>query len=332
MTIGAVALLTYLAARLAVASSAVPQSRDFGCTEWHQCREMALAAADRGEYETFHDLAWRTVQTGPPKDPALMYLLARAQALSGRPHDALIMIQRLAEIGVTYDADTNEDLAGTRRLPGWPEVAGQIQAVRNRVAAPAVTASAVATPTATATAGSLPSVREDPRPPAARVAPAAAAGVRFSSQPFPISGLAYDSISSRFVLADRTGRRLVVVDEHSKQAMDLVRAESTGFFDIAALEIDAKRGDLWVASTGATDGAGTLHRIQLLSGRSLRAFRIAPGLESVNLVDLAVGANATVVVLDAKAPQLFVLRPGATALDPGVKIAVRDATSVAVGA
>ena len=59
MTIGAVALLAYVAARLAAASSANPQSRDFGCTEWHQCRELALAAADRGEYETFHDLAWR---------------------------------------------------------------------------------------------------------------------------------------------------------------------------------------------------------------------------------------------------------------------------------
>src|SRR5580765_8278178 len=221
----ALLILSVARAEAAVPDASQSSARASECNDWHACRQSALEAAERHDYEAFHDLAWRTVQTGPPKDPALMYLLARAQALSGRPHDALIMIQRLAEIGVTYDADTNEDLAGTRRLPGWPEVAGQNQAGRNRVAAPAVTASAVATPTATATAGSLPSVREDPRPPAARVAPAAAAGVRFSSQPFPISGLAYDSISSRFVLADRTGRRLVVVDEHSKQAMDLVRAE-----------------------------------------------------------------------------------------------------------
>ena len=76
---------------LAAALPAVVQSaRDFGCTEWHHCRQLALAAADRGDYETFHDLAWRAVQTGPPRDPALMYLLARAQAVSGRPHDALI--------------------------------------------------------------------------------------------------------------------------------------------------------------------------------------------------------------------------------------------------
>src|SRR6266576_1593709 len=51
---------------------ALQSPRDGGCTEWHDCRQLALAAADRGEYEIFHDLAWRTVQTGPPKDPALM--------------------------------------------------------------------------------------------------------------------------------------------------------------------------------------------------------------------------------------------------------------------
>src|SRR6266849_8136871 len=95
------ALLVPLTGRLEAGSPAVFQSpRDGGCTEWRDCRQLALAAADRGEYETFHDLAWRAVQTGPPKDPALMLLLARAQALSGRPHDALVMIQRLAEMGV----------------------------------------------------------------------------------------------------------------------------------------------------------------------------------------------------------------------------------------
>jgi len=112
--------------------------------------------------------------------------------------------------------------------------------------------------------------------------------------------------------------------------MDLVRAESAGFLDIAALEIDPKRGDLWVASTGGTDGTGMLHRIQLLSGRSLRAFPVAPATESVNLVDLSVATNGTVVVLDSKGTQLFVLRPGGSALEPGVKVGVQEATSVAV--
>src|SRR5436190_11941572 len=131
-------LLASLAGRLAAVSPAVFQSaRDFGCTEWRDCRQMALAAADRGDYETFHDLAWRAVQTGPPNDPALMYLLARAQALSGRPHDALIMLERLAEMGVPSDAATNEDFSRTRQLPGWPEVAARIDRVVHPGTSPA---------------------------------------------------------------------------------------------------------------------------------------------------------------------------------------------------
>ena len=118
----AVLVLVSMAGRSVAGSPAVFQPpRDVGCTEWRDCREMALAAADRGEYETFHDLAWRTVQTGPPKDPALMYLLARAQALSGRPHDALVMLRRLAEMGVPSDGGHQRRLqphAAAARMAG----------------------------------------------------------------------------------------------------------------------------------------------------------------------------------------------------------------------
>src|SRR5579864_1139772 len=100
------------------------------CREWRECQRLALDAADRRDYEAFHDLAWRAVQTGPSKDPALMYLLARAQCLSGRPHDALIMLQRLAEMGVASDADTSDDFQRTRALPGWTDVATLIERVR----------------------------------------------------------------------------------------------------------------------------------------------------------------------------------------------------------
>src|SRR3954464_12060931 len=110
MTVAVMTLLIALSGTAFSEQQATPQPpRDFGCTEWRACRELALAAADRGDYETFHDLAWRAVQTGPPKDPALMYLLARAQALSGRPHDALVMLERLAEMRVPSDAATNDD-------------------------------------------------------------------------------------------------------------------------------------------------------------------------------------------------------------------------------
>ena len=54
-----------------------------------------------------------------------MHLLARAQSLSGRPHDALVMLLRLAEGGIETDAATSEDFAAVRRLPQWAEHAAR---------------------------------------------------------------------------------------------------------------------------------------------------------------------------------------------------------------
>ena len=146
-----------------------------------------------------------------------------------------------------------------------------------------------------------------------------------------MSGLAYDAISRRFVLGDRLGRKLIVVDEISNQTVDLVRADSAGFLEISAVEIDAKRGDLWVASATAAGGAGTLHRLQLISGRPLKAFQVGAELEPVKLVDLAVGPAGAVLVLDALTPQLLVLRSGGTALERIARIDLQEPVSVAAG-
>src|ERR1043165_7487581 len=98
------------------------------CADLAGCRADAEAAAARGDYETFHDLAWRTIQKGKPNDPALMFLLARAQSLSGRPDDAIVMLERLAEMGVHTDAATNPDFARVRQLARWSEVATKLGA------------------------------------------------------------------------------------------------------------------------------------------------------------------------------------------------------------
>jgi hypothetical protein len=292
-----------------LATAGVIQSRrDVGCAAWHDCHRLALAAAERGEYESFHDLAWRAVQTGPPKDPALMYLLARAQSLSGRPHDALIMLQRLAEMGVTSDAATNDDFMRVRQLPGWPDLEARIAAAaRGHELASVAGRPAAVTPSLVAEA------------------------VRFSTPRFAVAGLAYDAVSHRFLLGDRLGRKLIAVAEGTNHTVDLVRADSAGFDQISAIEIDAKRGDLWVASAATAGAGGTLHRLQLVSGRPLRSFRVAADLESVALVDLAVSPAGAVLVLDSASRQLFALRTGGTSLERVTRIDAEEPASVAAG-
>jgi hypothetical protein len=307
-------LLASLSGRLAASPTVFQSARDFGCTEWRDCRQLALAAADRGDYEAFHDLAWRAVQTGPPKDPALMYLLARAQALSGRPHDALIMLQRLAEMGVPSDAATNNDFVRTRQLPGWPEVAAGIERLSHPDSPPLTPSAAVSS--------SAPSSTPSPVP--------IPEGSRFSTERFTLGGVAYDAVSRRFLFGDRFGRKLIVAGEGTDHAVDFVRADSAGFRDIVAIEIDGRRGDLWVISAAPADGAGTLHKLQLVSGRSLKSFPIAADLEPVTLVDLAVTPAGAVLVLDSAGPQLLVLSPGRTAVERVVKVDAVEPRSLAV--
>jgi hypothetical protein len=299
------------------------------CSEWRQCRQLALEAAERHAYETFHDLAWRTMQTGNARDPDLMYLLARAQSLSGRPHDALVMLQRLVSMGVATDASTNEDFSRVRVLEGWAELEAKMERLRPGAAPAAAPAVAVETrpapPAAAADAAPAASTLRQP----ASVPVAVAEALRFSTTPFAVAGVAYDAVSHRFLLGDRLGRKLIVIGEGSNHSSDLVHGDSAGFRDISAIEIDGRRGDLWVATAGADGAGGALHRLQLVSGRPLKAFPVNASLDAVALADLAVTPNGTVLVLDSAAPQLLALRPGGTALETAVRFDTSRPVSIA---
>ena len=42
------------------------------CADAQTCRRLALEAAERKDFDAFHDLAWRALSAGPMTDPALM--------------------------------------------------------------------------------------------------------------------------------------------------------------------------------------------------------------------------------------------------------------------
>ncbi len=319
-----------LASLLMLIPLVAPQAgRDVGCSTLNECRTMALAAADQREYERFHDLSWRAVQLGPRNDPALMSMLARAQALSGRPHDALVMLDRLAGMGVAVETDT-EEFAVTRQLPGWAEISARIELARRTGAPVAATpAPAAAAPPSSPTPAAAPAAAPATTTPPTPASPPQEA-IRLPTGALAPRGFAYDAVSSRFLFGDRLGRKLVVVSEPSSRATDFVRADSAGFQDIVSLEIDEKRGDLWVLSAAPAGGAGTLHKLQLVSGRPLKSFAVPTALEPVTLVDLSVTASGAVFVLDAAGAQLLVLRPGAAALERVVKFEAADAVSLSV--
>lgn len=109
-----------------------------GCQDLTSCRQQAEAARTAGDFEAFHDLAWAAYGKGRQNDPELMLLVARAQSLSGRPGDALVMLERIAALGAPTDAATSDDFARVRALPRWPEVASKFTAPAGKGPAPPV--------------------------------------------------------------------------------------------------------------------------------------------------------------------------------------------------
>jgi hypothetical protein len=312
------------------------------CKEWHECRQLALEAAQRQDYERFHDLAWRTMQTGPKNDPDIMYLLARAQSLSGRPGDALVMLQRLAQMGNKNDAATNDDFRRVRALPGWAEFAPGADTVAPTQPSSPTTqsqprdnaASRVKPPAVPENSVTAPPKAVEPRAAAAGVAPSES--LRFTASATTPAGIAYDGVSRRFILGDRDGRKLTVVDEFSQHVANLASAQSAGFGNIAALEIDPRQGNLWVVSSDSSPADNgtpstaaartTLHKLQLISGRVLQSFALPDRLGAARFADVAVTADSTVLVLDDSGQRIFRLRSRAADLEVAAALKERPST------
>ena len=298
------------------------------CASLADCRQQALAAEAHADYETFHDLAWRAVQTGRSNDPDLMYMLARAMSLSGRPADALVMLSRLADMGVKVDA-SGDDFRRVRALKGWAALEARLAGVP----APPAAESAAISASAPSVPAAAPAPEPSPAPAAADVAVAVTPEgepFAFESAPFEPAGLGYDEVSRRFLVGDRRASRLMVVDQGSHHVTALVGAASAGFYDtLTSFDIDHRRGDLWVVSAQG-DGDETesiLHKLQLVSGRVL--LRV-PSEKGVRLVDVAVASDGTVYALDAWGGRLLRLHPGGHALDVAATLGVEHASSLAL--
>jgi hypothetical protein len=295
------------------------------CADVADCRTQAEAAAARGDFDTFHDLAWRAVQKGRKNDTDLMYLLARAQSLSGHLDDALVMLERIADLGVRTDVATNADFARVRLLEKWPELAAKLGIALDS-----------STPAAPAPAPSAPEATRNPggaAPGASAGPPAYTAGgaLEFDQSSITPVGLAHDAVSKRFVVGDRASDRLVIIDEMSRHVVNYASGATAGFFnDLTGFAIDPRRGDLWVVSAkGRGDQAvSVLHKLQLVSGRTLMEVRVPGGNPAARLVDVTVAPDGTVYAIDEVDARLFRVRPGSRRLEQVMRLGAATPTAM----
>ena len=290
------------------------QQSPASCADLAGCRGAAIDAQARKDYEAFHDLAWLAYRKGRPDDTDLMLLLARAQSLSGRPTDALVMLKRIMARGVATDAATSDDFARVRALPAWKEISGE------------GTANAAEKPSTPAPAPA-PTTTEPPPPKPA--GPPANSGRRVPGAPLAFTtllkptALAYDAVSKRYLIADRTARRVAVIDESSGHVATLAGTQAA-LGEIAGIAIDPTQGDLWVVS--ATPEGTRLHRLQLISGRVISTVPVSGA--QAPLVGLTFVRGTGLVTADSSGTVWRVSARGAlerlTELEYGPRILTSD--------
>ncbi len=313
------------------------------CGAWQDCRDQALAAQASGDFERFHDLAWRAVQKGPKNAPDLLVLLARAQSVSGRPHDALIMLGRVAGLGVRVpELESSDDFRRVRALSGWTDLQARMAAIGTTGAPtspagkpagkpappkPEPASKATAPPDAKAPPSKPDATPRTDTPKEEPVVGEPADALRFSALPFRPAGLAYDAVSRRFVVGNRGEHKVAVIGEQSQNLLTLASADGAGFGEIEALAIDARQGDLWVASSTGQPGRSRLHKLQLISGRQLATVE-APE-DAGRLTDIAITARGDVLALDAAANRIFRLPPRGKQIESAVAVDGHDLVAIA---
>lgn len=243
MLLVASALACAVPAAAQVPASNVPAS----CYPSKACLDQARAALARGEFELGHTLAWRAHQQGSAPDASLLYLLARAQVLSGRTGGAIVTLERLARLGVATGVADDPEFAPVRALPDWPIVAAMFEKQSGTIER-------------------------------TRIALTLPAGVS-------VSDLAWDGVSRRWLMASASDARVLVVGEGERVLSTLVGGAAAGFSaPLAGLAIDTTRGDLWVLSRPAADtGRTRFHRLQLISGRPLASIDATAGTDFVSV-------------------------------------------------
>ena len=251
--------------------------------------QLATAALRAGDHAGMRRVL-RDARRFAPDDPAVLYYLARAEALTGEADSALATLERLARQGAARDLATDSAFLALRTS--------------------ATTAPRFAAVLATMHAASRPLVRSD----TAFVLP---------NPDFIPEGIAWDSAGGRFLVGSLRGGGVLAVGKDG-QATPFIGG-GDGLDEVLGMKVDARRGRLWLAmltedSTAPrfmqeSGGWAALHAYDLRTGARV-ARHVVPDSTGPHLLnDVAIAPNGDVYVTDSEGGALWRLRAGADRLE-----------------
>ena len=214
-----------------------------------------------------------------PDHPTIIYNLACMYALAGRSGDALSALSRVAEMGVIFPADKDNDLASIKDTPEFKRILNRFEASSS----PIINSSS---------------------------------GFTIREKGLITEGLAYYPADDTFFVSSVHKRKILQVGKGGE--VSAFASEQEGLFSVLGMTVDAKRRHLWAASTAfpqmvnfkkEEDGTSAVFKFDLRTKKLLKRYVLSNAAKKHALGDLTVGAGGDVFITDSVSPAVYVIHP-----------------------
>jgi hypothetical protein len=221
-----------------------------------------------------------------PGNPTLLYNLAGAYALVGNSREALAGLRRVAEMGLIYKPEADDDFNSIRETEEFKKILLRF---------------------------------------AANQAPVGRSSLAFTvhEKGLITEGVAYDAAEDAFYVSSVRTRRIFKVGRDGK--VTEFATERDGLWSAMGMKVDARRRHLWVASAAVPqmtnylkeeDGQSGILKFDLRTGKLIGKYTLPNSPKPHWLGDLTVSSRGDVFATDSLTPALYVLREGSDKLEP----------------
>lgn len=210
-----------------------------------------------------------------PNHSRLLYNLAVAYAVNNNPNEALDTLKQLAEMGVSFQIEKDNDFKSLFENDNFQQIQQQMnrnkQALNNSKQAFSINQKQLIT-----------------------------------------EGIAYNPKTKTFYLSSIHQRKIVAVSADGKE-QDL-SAEADGLWSVSGMKVDAKRQILWVCSSvfpqmkgfkKEDDGKAGIFKYDLKNGKLLKSYLLSNEMEKHALGDLTLNQKGDVFITDSVSPNIY---------------------------
>lgn len=220
-----------------------------------------------------------------PNHARLLYNLADAYALNGKPDEALAVLERIAAMDLFFAVENDDDFKSLFDLPRFKII--QTKFALNQKA-----------------------VNRSEK------------AFTIPQRDLITEGIAYDSASKHFFVSSIHRRKIVSIDANGK--VSDFSTEADGLWSVSGMRVDEKRKLLWVTTTAfpqmqnfqkSDDGKSGVFKYDLRSGKLLKKYLLSNTDAKHALGDLIIAKNGDVFASDSVSPNIYRIANGKDELE-----------------